>query len=194
LTELSRPNLYLALLHYPVLGKNGDTIASAVTNLDLHDIARASRTYGVRFFYVVTPLLDQKELVDKIVQHWVSGAGSHYNPKRRDALSLIRVKTSYADVLTEIEHREGMAPKSVATSAKTRPRPLRFHALKRMLADRDTPLLLIFGTAWGLTETFIEAADHVLEPLHGGTDYNHLPVRSAAAVILDRLLGSEHTD
>lgn len=194
MTELSRPNLYLALLHYPVLGKNGETIASAVTNLDLHDIARASRTYGVRTFYVVTPLRDQKELVDKIVQHWVSGAGSTYNPKRCEALALIRVKSSYEEVLTEIDREAGGLPKTVATSAKAWPKSLRFQTLRKMMANRDVPLLLNFGTAWGLTEAFIETADHVLEPLQGGTDYNHLPVRSAAAVVLDRLLRSEHTD
>ena len=82
----SRPNFHVILIHYPVVGKNGDTIASAVTNLDLHDIARAGRTYGIRSFYIVTPVRDQLELVDKIVSHWVSGAGAVYNPKRRRTL------------------------------------------------------------------------------------------------------------
>jgi len=31
--------------------------------------------------------------------------------------------------------------------------------------------------------------DMLLEPIEGYTDYNHLSVRSAAAIILDRLLG-----
>jgi hypothetical protein len=66
-----------------VVNKNGDIIASAVTNLDLHDISRAAKTYGVRSFYVVTPLADQKTLIDRIVSHWVKGTGSKYNPKRR---------------------------------------------------------------------------------------------------------------
>ena len=189
--KLSEPNLHLALLHYPVLSKNGETIASAVTNLDLHDISRAARTYGIRSFYVVTPLEDQKELVDKIVSHWVSGAGSTYNPKRREALSLIRVKSSFEDVLAEVADHEGMHPKTVVTSAKMREGVMPFHMLRTMMMENGMPLVLVFGTAWGLTEDFIEAADYVLEPLSGGTDYNHLPVRSAAAVILDRLVGRE---
>ncbi|MBT8330951.1 MAG: RNA methyltransferase, partial [Deltaproteobacteria bacterium] len=40
-------NLYAALIHYPVVNKNGATIASALTNLDLHDISRATKTYGL---------------------------------------------------------------------------------------------------------------------------------------------------
>ncbi|MCP4687771.1 MAG: RNA methyltransferase, partial [Desulfobacterales bacterium] len=41
MNALSTPNLHLALLHYPVVNKNGEPVASAVTNLDLHDISRA---------------------------------------------------------------------------------------------------------------------------------------------------------
>ena len=48
--------LFLALIHYPVLNRMGDIIASAITNLDLHDLARSCRTYGVPACYIVTPL------------------------------------------------------------------------------------------------------------------------------------------
>jgi hypothetical protein len=74
--------LYVALIHYPVVDKNGDIIASAVTNLDLHDISRAAKTYGLKSFYVVTPLEDQRELVERIISHWTNGIGAAYNPKR----------------------------------------------------------------------------------------------------------------
>jgi hypothetical protein len=55
--------------------------------------------------------------------------------------------------------------------------------------DGGEPCLLIFGTAWGLSPALLETADFVLAPIEGPTDYNHLSVRSAAAIILDRLLG-----
>nr|WP_246804284.1 RNA methyltransferase [Desulfosarcina cetonica] len=84
--------LYVALIHYPVIDKNGQIIASAVTNLDLHDIARACRTYGVAGYYIVTPLEDQIRLVKRILDHWTTGAGARYNPKRHQALELIRVE------------------------------------------------------------------------------------------------------
>jgi hypothetical protein len=51
------------------------------------------------------------------------------------------------------------------------------------------PHLLVFGTAWGLAEAFISEADYILEPITGSPDYNHLSVRTAAGIILDRLLG-----
>jgi len=34
--------------------------------------------------------------------------------------------------------------------------------------------------------------DHRLAPIQGVSNYNHLSVRSAAAIILDRLLGTEN--
>ena len=179
----------MALVHYPVVGKNGETIASAVTNLDLHDISRAAKAYGVRSFFVVTPLQDQKELVDKIVSHWVSGSGSRYNPKRCEALSLIRVKDTYEAVLADIASRGQGNPETVVTSAKKRPDALDFSGLKTLLQKSETPYVLAFGTAWGLAEAFVEKADYILEPVAGYSDYNHLPVRSAVAVILDRLVG-----
>jgi hypothetical protein len=182
------PNLHAALIHYPVVGKDGKTIASAVTNLDLHDISRAAKTYGVQSVFVVTPLQDQKELVDKIVLHWVSGAGSRYNPQRCEALSLIRVKETFDDVLSEIASLGNGYPKTVATSAKKGSRSLEFAKLASMMRQNNTPYVLAFGTAWGLTDDFIGNADYLLEPLVGCGEYNHLPVRSAAAVILDRLV------
>lgn len=185
---MSRPNLYVALIHHPVISKNGETIASAVTNLDLHDIARTARTYGVLAFYVVTPLEDQAKLVGKIVDHWVGGAGGDYNPSRREALLLIRVKASYAEVLEDIRVTQNAEPVTVATSARAREPFLSFGQFKGLL-DRERPVVMALGTAWGLAKAFVEKSDYILEPIQGGTDYNHLPVRSAAAIILDRVLG-----
>ena len=179
----------MVLAHYPVISKKGEVIASAVTNLDLHDIARAARTYGARSLYIVTPLQDQLVLVDKIVSHWVSGTGAAYNPQRREALSIIRTKKTFAGVLDEIEAEGLGSPRTIATSAKRRSNPLAVEELRELIQSKR-PCALVFGTAWGLTEDFIEQADYVLAPLEGVTDYNHLSVRSAAAIILDRLLGN----
>ncbi|NQT69854.1 MAG: RNA methyltransferase [Desulfobacteraceae bacterium] len=183
-------NLYIALTHYPVINKNGNIIASAVTNLDLHDMSRAAKTYGVRSFYVVTPLADQRELVEKIVDHWVKGVGATYNPKRREALELIRIKNSLDEVADHIRDSAGYAPKTVVTSAKRSPGNISFDRFRRMLSNENL-YLLIFGTAWGLTNDFMTGADYILDPVIGNTDYNHLSVRSATAVILDRLFGNQ---
>ena len=181
-------SLYVALIHYPVVNKNGEVIASAVTNLDLHDIARASKTYGVIGYYVVTPLEDQKALVEKIISHWVTGVGAAYNPVRREALELIRVKDSVAAVIEDIRNRgEGM-PKTVVTSAREYPRSIGYETFREML-ETGSPYLLNFGTAWGLSESLISEADYVLNPIKGKCGYNHLSVRSAVSIILDRVMG-----
>lgn len=179
----------MALTHYPVINKSGDTIASAVTNLDLHDISRAAKTYGVRSFFVVTPLADQQVLVKRIVSHWVKGGGSKYNPKRREALELIRIKDSLKEVVDDIHATYGNAPKTVVTSAKYSSDNISYSKFREMLKDSRL-YLLIFGTAWGLTKDCIAAADYVLDPVMGKTEYNHLAVRSATAIILDRLFGT----
>jgi len=180
----------VALTHFPVVNKTGDTIASAVTNLDLHDIARAAKTYGVQKFYVITPLTDQQILIARLVSHWVSGAGARYNPKRREALELIRTADTLDTAIDEIRTSASMNPKTVATSAKPSARSIRFSRFRELLKT-GAPYILIFGTAWGLAPDLVSAADYVLEPVIGSTGYNHLSVRSAAAVILDRLLGTD---
>jgi hypothetical protein len=182
------PNLYVALIHYPVVDKNGEIIASAVTNLDLHDISRAAKTYGLRSFYVVTPLEDQRELVARIISHWTNGMGAVYNPKRRSALELIRIKDSFSEVLDQIAETENENPITIATCARKYPTHISYEKIRAMLSN-GKPYVLILGTAWGLTEEFISRADYALEPIAGTSGYNHLSVRSAAAIILDRLLG-----
>ena len=186
--ELSAPNLYVALMHYPVVNKAGDIVAAAVTNLDLHDISRAAKTYGVKQFFVITPLSDQKTFVNRMVHHWVRGAGAQYNPKRGAAMQLIRIADSLDEVVHQIRRSCGGDPKTVVTSAKKNSRNISFGKLREMMQNR-TPHVLVFGTAWGLSESVLSAADFSLEPIRGSEAYNHLSVRSAAAIILDRLLG-----
>jgi hypothetical protein len=183
-------NLYLALIHYPVYNINGEVIASAVSNLDLHDISRAAKTYEVRAFYVVTPLEDQRRLVERIISHWTEGVGAKYNPDRCEALSLIRVAVSLEAAKDEIARDGEGAPTTVVTDAKPHERSISYGALAEMIRSKH-PHLLLFGTAWGLTQEFIDQADYVLAPITGRRGYNHLSVRSAAAIVLDRLLGRE---
>jgi hypothetical protein len=178
----------VALVHHPVVDKNGKTIAAAITALDLHDIARASKTFGVNTFYVVTPLKDQQTLVRRIIGHWITGVGATYNPDRRAALDLIRLKASLQDVVTEMEATQGSRPNVVVTSARTKNSDLSYAALGDLTGGRR-PVLLVFGTAWGLAPEVMETADFRLAPIKGAGTYNHLAVRSAVSIILDRVLG-----
>lgn len=187
MNELQQPNLHIALIHHPVVDKNGETIAAAVTNLDLHDIARTARTYAVRSFYVVTPLTDQKKLVERIIGHWINGAGSRYNPKRRQALELIIVTETLEQTILDIDAKTGQRPITIATSARPSHQEMSYSMLRRQLSN-GKPHLLIFGTAWGLSDDIKAGMDHRLAPVAGPGEYNHLSVRCAAAIILDRLL------
>lgn len=181
-------NVHVALLHFPVLNKSGDTIASAVTPMDLHDISRAVRTYGAGRFFVVTPLEDQQEMIRRVKGHWINGYGATYNPARRKAMETVRLADTLESVKNEIRSDSGVTPKVVVTSSKTYPGGISFETLREMLGT-DNSHLLVFGTGWGLAPEVIARADYCLAPIRGQTGYNHLSVRSAVTVILDRLLG-----
>ena len=180
-------DLYLALLHHPVLDKNGAIVTSAVTNMDVHDIARSACTYGARGFYVATPVKTLHALVAKIIDHWEQGFGSTYNETRKQALALVRLATDLDDVMIAVEREAGARPAVVVTSARPGRNRVGIAALRQRLEETREPHLLVLGTGWGLAPSVIERADCVLEPVVGPTAYNHLSVRSAAAVILDRL-------
>jgi tRNA (guanine37-N1)-methyltransferase len=184
-----RAPVYVALLHHPVYDKNRQIVTTAVTNMDIHDIARSGRTYGIKGFYVVTPVKALQKLALKIIDHWQRGYGSQYNTTRKEALALVRVKDTLDDVLIHVEQECGEKPRIIVTSARPGGERTSFAQVKDMLINTTHPFLILLGTGWGLTETIISQSDYVLEAIEGCTDYNHLSVRSAAAIILDRLLG-----
>ena len=182
-------SLSIALIHHPVYDKNRQVVATAVTNLDLHDIARAARTYGLFRYYVVTPVAEQQALANRIVGHWQEGWGAGYNPKRKEALSLVRVVASLDEAVADLAGETGAAPCLVATGAAERADAIGYADLAARVEKDERPHLLLFGTGWGLTEEMFDRADLVLEPIRGCGSYNHLSVRAAAAIIMDRLRG-----
>ncbi len=182
------PNLYIGLVHHPIYDKRREVVATAITNFDIHDIARCAKTFGIGGFYVITPLESQVQLVERIVHHWVEGVGSIYNPTRKESLSLVRVSRTIDEADQEISHLWQKEVKRVATGASPHPRSIGFGFLKKLLGDRNHPFFLLFGTGWGLTQEVKDRSDYVLAPIEG-QGYNHLSVRSAVAIILDRLLG-----
>ncbi|HZA54377.1 MAG TPA: tRNA (guanosine(37)-N1)-methyltransferase TrmD [Candidatus Udaeobacter sp.] len=187
--RLVQARVYAALLHHPVYDKNRQVVTTAVTNMDIHDIARSGRTYGICGFYVVTPVKALQKLALKIIEHWEEGYGSQYNITRKEALTLVRIRDTLDDVVIDIEQECGEKPVVVVTSAKPGGNRTPFAALQDMLLKTTHPFLILFGTGWGLTEAIFSQSDHVLQAIEGPTEYNHLSVRSAAAIVLDRLLG-----
>ncbi|NOR26562.1 MAG: RNA methyltransferase [Desulforhopalus sp.] len=181
--------LNIALIHHPVVNKKSEVIGSAVTNLDIHDIARAAKTYGVSRYFITTPYEDQQQLVRELLAHWQTGHGATYNPARKEALSIVQLADSFDEVLTILTKQYGTRPLVVGTSALIRDNTLSYQKLAEKIKQRY-PVLLLFGTAHGLAPEIVQLTDATLPPIKGGTEYNHLSVRSAASIIIDRLLGS----
>jgi len=179
--------IHIALLHYPVLNKNGARITSSLTNLDIHDIARAAKTYGIAGYWIVHPDKVQIDLLEEIRNFWNQAPDLPYNPERSEALSLIRSCHDFDELIQMITTQEATRPIIITTTARTRQPQIGFEDL-RDLRLTARPILLIFGTGYGLCEEIHAAADHVLAPITGAGNYNHLSVRSAVAVILDRLV------
>ena len=183
------PDLSIVLLHYPVVDKNGLIVTTALTNIDVHDIARSARTYGVRRFFVATPVPALRALAAKVMEHWETGYGSTYNETRKDALGLVRLESDLDTTMVAVERETTQRPTLVMTSARPGAQRQSFAELRAELAGAgDAPYLLVLGTGWGLAPEILARADRFLEPIFGPTDYNHLSVRSAAAIMLDRLL------
>jgi hypothetical protein len=181
--------LFLGLVHYPVNNKRGEVVATAVTNLDIHDIARAAATYGVSRYFVINPMPSQRRLVGRIVDHWVTGYGGSYNPDRGRALTTISVVDSLASAVNWIVEATGREPVIVGTSARSGKETIDYNRLRAMISEDCAPYLLLFGTGWGMTEEVKGLCTYMVEPIQGQGDYQHLSVRSAAAVVLDRLRG-----
>lgn len=182
-------NLYVGLVHYPVNNKKAEVVTTSVTNLDIHDISRSCRTFGVVKFYLVTPLKAQHELVARILGHWESDKASAYNPDRQRALNSTGLIHSVEEACAEIAQKEGQDPLIVVTGANFESYNAETKDLASRLKIDKRPYFLLFGTGWGLHASLVERADYKLGPLFGAASdgYNHLSVRSAAAIYLDRL-------
>lgn len=188
MTEGAHSNIHLALVHFPVYNKTGEIVVSSVTTLDVHDSSRICRTYGIGALYIITPLKTQQGLVERIISHWKTGHGATYNPTRKEALHKTQVKSSLEDVVQDITETSGQKPKTIVTHARDYPRSIDYDGMRKEL-NKEEQYLLIFGTGWGLEKNIIGKADFVLAPIKGPEEYNHLPVRAAIAIIMDRLLG-----
>jgi hypothetical protein len=177
----------IALVHHPVLDGQGQIVTTAVTNLDIHDLSRSARTYGASDYFIVHPIAAQRELVSRICEHWTSGSSGKRIPDRKEALSVARVVPSLDEVFEQLGGRSAIevwitAARDVGTQLSFR------DARERM--ESGPPLLILFGTGWGLAKSVIDAADAALEPIRAvDGDYNHLSVRAACAIALDRLRG-----
>lgn len=181
--------VWLALVHYPVYNKKHEVVNTSITNLDIHDIARAAATFGLAGYFLVQPAAGQQELIGSLLKHWQYGFGARYNPDRHEALSKISLCASLNEAAAAIESQIGRRPRLLATSARPTANMCGYAKMRRQIAESDEPYLLVFGTGWGLTDELLAHMDWVLRPIYGVGAYNHLSVRSAVSIILDRLFG-----
>lgn len=185
------PPHYVVLMHDQVVLKDGQQVGtSSVTSLDLHDIARSAATYGIKNYYIVTPLIDQQKIVQTLLDFWNGSSGIKHNMHRHIAVSKIKLKASLEEVLQDIYAQEQIEPVLVSTSAKVSCLAKRIsYSDQELVWQRAAPVLLLFGTACGLSAGLLERSDFILGPIAGFSDFNHLSVRSATAIVLDRWLG-----
>jgi len=185
LKTLGGKKLYVALMHYPMKDKEKINVATSITNMDLHDISRSCTTYDVKKYFVVTPLEAQRGIAQRVIDHWQKGYGATYNVNRKQAFGGTVLSDSLLEVLSEIEKEEGEKPVIIATTARESRANIDFKEVAELSGDK--PCLIIFGTGWGFTEDIFKMSDRVLKPIEGAGNFNHLSVRSAVAIILDRI-------
>lgn len=188
---MGRASLNVALIHWPVYDSTRKIVCTNVTNFDIHDIARASRTYGVDKYFIVNRLKEQLSFVARVLEHWTVGTGSEYNRKRATALQMVQLTETLEEAINSFGDKK---PIIVCTTARDLPIPrISFQELREKVWDENSaPILLVFGTGFGLEDSILKQADLLLAPIKGASkdDYRHLSVRSAVSIVLDRLLGS----
>lgn len=188
----------LGLVHYPIYDRHKKIVATNVTNLDVHDIARAARVFGISKYYIVHPMPDQRSFVARMLDHWRVGDGAQYNPKRKISLEMVETAESVEAAIEDWNRSEGRSDRPLIVSTHARAIegvPMVGYAEMRAKIEAGSPeerLFLIFGTGSGLTEEFMRGCDLLLEPIRGAPpdDFRHLSVRSAVSIILDRLRGA----
>lgn len=184
--------LAIALVHYPALDKEGKVVTTALTNMDVHDLARSARTYGCSDYFVVHPVEMQRELTARIVAHWTDGSSAKRIPDRKDALSLVRAVATLDDAALAMRAAQDDPEAGIeiwVTAARVLPgkTTLAFEEARTRLEMPGRPVLLVFGSGWGLAPEIVDRADALLAPIRGFGEWNHLSVRAACAIALDRL-------
>lgn len=179
------PCLTVALVHQPVVNRLGEEIVSTVDHFDVMDASRLALTYSVRRLYVVNRVPAQRALVERLIRH---GGVEAEREQARGTFDKTRWAPDLDAVIAEHEDELGQRPTVVATSARASDRDRSLVEVRQRLHAGE-PMLLLVGKAWGLAPRVLDEADLRLAPIDGGTGFNHLSVRSATAILVDRLLG-----
>ena len=170
------------------MDREGKIIVTSFTTMDLHDIARPARAYEVNKFYIVQPIDAQQMVIKRQIDYWLSPEGREANPTRYEIVQLVDLKYTLDEVIEDISKKRGRRPVIVGTDARTYPNTIGYKELSQKIHQREEDYLIVFGTGYGLPPDMMRTFDLILEPVYGSGDWNHLSVRNAVAIILDRLL------
>ncbi len=184
---MENSHVFISVVHYPAVNKDGKWVVTSFTTLDFHDIARPARTYELGGYYIVQPLEAQQFVINEQIRYWTEGYGSRFNPRRADAGRLVRLSDSITDVINSIKEETGKEPKLISTSAKKYSQTISYKDMRSIIEKKEDVFLILMGTGWGMPEELVTSCDYILEPVLGPGTYNHLSVRNATAIILDRL-------
>ncbi len=186
-------SFHVALVHFPIKDKIGNAVCTSITNLDLHDISRAGTTYDADAVWLVHPYEIQRRFIERVMRHWQAGWGAVYNPSRKESLAQTKIVTDLNEVREQIYNAEKKEPVFVGTHAQPVPKTIGYGELRsRIELEPETPFCIVFGTGWGLHPELMAEMDLMLEPIYGPVPWNHLSVRAAIGIILDRLRGLGH--
>jgi hypothetical protein len=183
------PRLAIGLVHYPVRDRQNKTVATNITNFDIHDIARAAQVYGVEKYYIIHPMKEQLMFVDRVLDHWRTGQGAKYNPMRKTALGPVMAIESVEKAIEDWNDPQTLV---IATSARDEGlKKYSFAELRHVMHVEKRSVFMLFGTGNGMTSDLLKSCSGVLESIRGAPprDYRHLSVRSAVSICLDRVMG-----
>ncbi len=180
-------NVFIALLHYPALDKHGRIIITSFATMDLHDIARPARAYEINTYYIVQPVDGQRSVIKKQLDYWLSEEGLRTNPTRNEVVKLVKLLYTFDEVIEDIINTRGRRPIIIGTDARDYPNKVSYDFLRSEIKKRDRDFLIVFGTGYGIPPDLMKTFDYILEPVYGAGNWNHLSVRNAVAIILDRL-------
>jgi hypothetical protein len=167
-----------------VRNRAGEEIAASVNEYDWFDASRLALSYPVRRLFLVQPVAAQQAVARRLIAHGLAPDRDAEQQGVFDRAALVDSVEAAVVAVTA----EASAPLVVATTARRMPDAVSYAEVRARIAKGE-PVLVLFGKAWGLADGVIASADVRLEPVDGGTGFNHLSVRSAMAIVVDRLLG-----
>lgn len=182
-------SVYVGLVHHPVYNKFGEIVTTSITNLDIHDISRSCLTFGIKKFFIINPLSSQKDFLMRIRKFWQTEIARNYNSHRVNALSIVEYAETIKTAIEMINNQEKASPLLITTTAAQMEVQISFTEFSKQKIER--PIFLLFGTGNGLADELHRLADYVLKPIAGNSEFNHLSVRSAVAIVLDRLFSEK---